>query len=805
MSDRTKKFILWFHEIGIDDVPLVGGKCASLGEMYQQLSRKGVRIPNGFAITASAYDYFLQTAGIEQELRNLLKDLNPIHVKELKKRGAQVRNTILQKQFPEDLREAIVSAYHEMIKQYGTQVSVAVRSSATAEDLPDASFAGQQETFLNVKGEEELLQACKKCVASLFTDRAISYRQRKGFDHFKVKLSIGVQKMVRSDRGASGVMFTVDTESGFKEVVLINGGWGLGENIVQGAINPDTWYVFKPTLKEGKKPIISKKLGEKQKMMIYSEKEGETTKNLETPEEKRNKFCLSDEEVLELARYACIIEDHYSQKNQKWAPQDIEWAKDGIENKIYIVQARPETATIKKNYNQVETYKLKKTGKEQILCSGQSVGSKIAAGKVCIIEDISDIEKFESGSILVTKNTDPNWEPIMKQATAVVTDTGGATCHAAIISRELGLPCIVGTSDGTQKIKPGMEITVDCQTGGRRGIVWEGKLPFEVYSHDLGEIPKTKTKIMMNIANPDIAFELSFLPVSGIGLARLEFIVLNHIKAHPVALLHPENLEEKEKKLLKELTRGYPSYEEYFVERLANGVGTIAAAFYPRPVIIRFSDFKTNEYANLVGGKHFEPHEQNPMIGWRGASRYYHPHYENGFALECKAMKKVRDEYGLTNLITMIPFVRTVTEAEKVLKTMEKYQLKKGENGLKVYGMCEIPSNALCAEQFLEILDGFSIGSNDLTQLTLGVDRDSEIISELYDERNPAVKELIAQTIRVCNEKKKYCGICGEAPSEFPEFAEFLVREGIESISLNPDVILETIFKVAETEKKLSK
>jgi len=798
--DKSTAFILWFDQLGIEDVPLVGGKNASLGEMYRELTPQGVNIPNGFAVTAHAYHYFLEKAGIRDEIKKILEGLDTRNTRDLEARGAKVRETILKATFPEELKQAIIEAYGHLEKQYGEHVDVAVRSSATAEDLPDASFAGQQETYLNIVGEEALLEACKKCMASLFTNRAISYRQDKGFDHFSIGLSIGVQKMVRSDKAASGVMFSIDTESGFQNVVLITGSYGLGENIVQGAVNPDEFYVFKPTLKEGYKPIIQKKLGSKEYKMIYDTGGTKPTKNVHTSIEDRNKFCINDEEILTLARWACIIEDHYSAKRNTYTPMDMEWAKDGITGQLFIVQARPETVHSTKDKTKLHTYVRK--GEGNILAKGRSVGSKIGTGTAHVIKDVHGIHDFKEGEVLVTEMTDPDWEPIMKIASAIVTNRGGRTCHAAIISRELGIPCVVGCGDATEKITTGQQVTVDC-SGGEEGIVWEGNIPYEVEEHDLGAIPKTKTRIMMNLANPEQAFEQSFIPNSGVGLARMEFIVMNHIKAHPLALLHPDKITEEEREEIQRLTKGYANGAEFFVDKLAQGIGMIAAAFHPKSVILRFSDFKTNEYANLLGGKHFEPEEDNPMIGWRGASRYYDENYKEGFALECQAVKKVREEYGLKNLKVMIPFCRTLEEARKVLAEMEANGLKQHENGLQVIGMCEIPSNVILAEEFLEIFDGYSIGSNDLTQLTLGVDRDSEIVSHVYDERNEAVKKLISQVVKIANDKGKYIGICGQAPSDFPDFALFLVEQGIQTMSLNPDTVIATTFKIAEKEREL--
>ena len=794
------KYIMWFDELGIKDVPIVGGKNASLGEMYRKLTSKGVAVPNGFAITADAYRYLLKAGGIQDDIKRILKDLNTHDIGNLRERGQKVRKAILTADFPEDLKKEIKEAYAKISKEYGGNTDVAVRSSATAEDLPDASFAGQQETYLNIKGEYDLIEACKKCFASLFTDRAISYRVDKKFDHFKVALSIGVQKMVRSDKASSGVMFSIDTESGFRDVVLINSSYGLGENIVQGAVNPDQFYVFKTTLKQGFKPIIEKNVGAKSIKMIYSEDGSKhPTKNVNVPDEMRREFSITDDEVLKLAEWACIIEDHYKK------PMDMEWAKDGITKELFIVQARPETVQSRRDLSTYEEYKLLEKGK--LLIQGMSVGSKIGAGKVMVIKNSHEMNTFKSGSVLVTDMTDPDWEPIMKIASAIVTNRGGRTCHAAIVSRELGIPCIVGTMRGTEVLKTGQNVTVSCAEG-EAGFVYEGILKFKVEKTDLKSIPKTRTKIMMNVGNPDQAFDTSFLPNDGVGLAREEFIITTYIRIHPLALLNYEKLKKDPANAdvieqIDSLTHGYSDKTQFFVDKLAQGTAMIAAAFYPKDVILRFSDFKTNEYANLIGGKSYEPKEDNPMIGWRGASRYYVPGYEPGFALECKAIKKVREEYGLTNLKVMIPFCRTVEEGKKVIATMAKYGLKRGENGLEVYVMCEIPANVILADQFSQVFDGFSIGSNDLTQLTLGLDRDSELVSHIYDERNDAVKRLIAQVIKTAKQYKRKIGICGQAPSDFPDFAEFLVEQGIDSISLNPDTVVKTRLAIAKKEAKL--
>jgi pyruvate,water dikinase len=802
----TDKHILWFKEISIDDVGIVGGKNASLGEMYQALTPKGVVLPNGFAITAGAYFYFLDKAGIREEIRTILADLDHTDMDNLMAHGDKVRRLILSKDFPPELEEKIVAAYHELSAQFGDgDVDTAVRSSATAEDLPNASFAGQQETYLNIKGAKDILTSCKRCMASLFTNRAIAYRENQGFDHFHVGLSVCVQKMVRADLASSGVTFSIDTESGFDKVVYISGAWGLGENIVQGNVNPDEWYVFKPTLKDqGFRPIVRRQLGEKQMRMVYDTHTGKTVKNIRTPVEDRMRYCLDDDQVLQLARWVTVIEDHYTAKRGKWTPMDIEWALDGQTNKLFIVQARPETVHSQAKRHVIRSYSLKDPlAQVKVLARGHSVGSKMAHGKARVIHDVQHIHEFQAGEILITEMTDPDWAPIMKKAAAIVTNRGGRTCHAAIISRELGVPCVVGCQTATESITTGQMLTVDCSKGDA-GAVYEGEVPFEVAETDMTTIPDTKTKIMLILGNPDIAFSTSFLPAKGVGLVRMEFMVSNHIKVHPMALLKPEVLTPEERREVHQLTQGSPSGRDYFVTRLAEGIATIAAAFHPHDVILRFSDFKTNEYASLIGGSHFEPKEDNPMLGWRGASRYYDPKFASAFALECEAVLKVRNEFGLTNLIVMIPFCRTVSEAERVLATMAAAGLKQGENGLKVYAMCEIPSNVILAEQFLSLLDGFSIGSNDLTQLVLGIDRDSELVQHLYDERNPAVKHMLAQVIQVAKRMGKYIGICGQGPSDHPDLCEFLVEQGIESISLSADRVLPTIGLVHKAEQKLA-
>jgi pyruvate,water dikinase len=798
-----EEFSKWFEDIGINDVPSVGGKNASLGEMIRNLAEKGVNVPSGFAVTAYAYKYMIEKAGTDAKLREILSDLNTHDVQNLAERGQKIRDLIKNTPIPPDLEENIRQHYREMEKRYGKDVDVAVRSSATAEDLPDASFAGQQETYLNVKGEEELLGKIRECFASLFTNRAISYREDKGFDHFSVFLSVGVQKMVRSDLASSGVMFSIDTESGFRNAVYITGAYGLGENVVQGAVNPDQFYVFKPTLEKGFRPIVEKKVGSKDKRLVYAES---GTVQQDVSLEDQRKFVISDDEILKLARWAMIIEQHYEK------PMDIEWAKDGRTGELFIVQARPETVHSQQDVATLKTYVLEETG--NLLADGEAVGSKIGQGEVNVIESSKDIGKFREGQVLVTDMTDPDWEPIMKIAGAIVTNRGGRTCHAAIISRELGIPCVIGTGDATNRLHNGTEVTVDCSEGV--GRIYEGLLPFKVDEIKLDSLPETKTQIMMNAGVPEKAFQQGQIPNHGVGLAREEFIINSHIGIHPLALINYHQLREKmhEDSRIAEVIQkideksfAYNDKVEFFVDTLARGIAKIAAGFYPYDVIVRLSDFKTNEYANLIGGYLYEPSEHNPMIGWRGASRYYDDKFKPAFGLECKALKKARDEMGLTNIKPMIPFCRTPEEGRKVIQVMEEFGLHQGENGLEVYVMCEIPSNVVVADQFAEIFDGFSIGSNDLTQLTLGLDRDSDLVAHIFDERNDAVKRLVSQVISVAHkhEPRRKVGICGQAPSDFPEFAEFLVECGIDSISLNPDTVIKTRLKIAEAEQRLGR
>ena len=806
------KHVKWFEEVGTGDVALVGGKNASLGELIRNLREKGVNVPSGFAITADAYKYVIEKAGIREKIKDTLADLDTHDMENLSTRGRKIRELIENAPCPEDLEAEIRRAYREMEQRYGENVDVAVRSSATAEDLPTASFAGQQETYLNVRGEDQLVEKVMECFASLFTNRAISYRVDKGFDHLSVYLSVGVQKMVRSDLASAGVMFSIDPESGFRDAVYITGAYGLGENVVQGTVNPDQFYVFKPMLKEDFRPIVEKKLGLKRKKMVYKETETGTEQKDITIEEQR-KFVLSDDEVLTLGRWACIIEDHYGM------PMDIEWAKDGITNELFIVQARPETVHSQRDLIGFETYVLeedrdllKEEGK--LLVEGEAVGHKIGSGEVNVIEDASDIRKFKPGQVLVTKMTDPDWEPIMKIAGAIVADKGGRTCHAAIISRELGIPCVIGTDNGQETLKGVKEVTVDCSEG--IGRIYEGKLKYRVDKLTTDNLPRPHTQIMMNAGVPENAFVQGQIPNDGVGLAREEFIINSYIGIHPLALIDYEQLKSRAKedekiasviKKIDERSASYADKVQFFIDNLAMGIGKIAAGFYPNDVIVRLSDFKTNEYANLLGGYLYEPEESNPMIGWRGASRYYDEKFKPAFGLECKAIKKVREEMGLTNVKVMVPFCRTPEEGRNVIRTMEEFGLKQGEEGLEVYVMCEIPSNVILADEFADVFDGFSIGSNDLTQLTLGLDRDSDLVAHLFDERNEAVKRLVKHVIEAAHEHepRRKIGICGQAPSDFPEFAEFLVECGIDSISLNSDAVISTRLNVAEVEKRIGK
>jgi pyruvate,water dikinase len=799
---RGNEQVLWFDSIGLKDVPIVGGKNASLGEMIGQLASKGIRVPEGYAITTKGFREFVENSDLETRVKEIVTGLDPENPTDVAERGAKIRQAFLNAEFPEDLRREIAYNYWELGRRLGLDnPAVAIRSSATSEDLDGASFAGQHETILNVRGEPAVLKAIKQCFASLFTDRAIAYRFHKGFGQIGNALSVGVQRMVRSDLASSGVLFTLDTESGFDNAVYITGSWGLGEMIVQGAVNPDQFYVFKPSLGKFEDPIIEKKLGSKQHKLVYAPK-GSGMMDVEVTEAERQRFILDDNEIITLAEWACIIEKHYGK------PMDIEWAKDGITGEVYILQARPETVHAVKENKVLESYVLE--GHSEVLLTGEAVGSKIGKGTVKVLESAFEISEFRKGEVLVTDKTDPDWEPIMRIAAAIVTDRGGRTCHAAIVSRELGIPCIIGTGNGTKVMKTGQFVTVDTSEGV--GRVHEGDLKFRIDRTNLSDLPKTRTKIMMNVGVPEHVFTQGQIPCDGVGLARLEFIIASHIGIHPLALVHFEELKERAAteplvaKVVDEIeqrTQGYDRKEDYFLDKLAWGVGKIAATFYPRDVIVRLSDFKTNEYASLVGGKLFEPVEFNPMIGWRGAARYYDPRFKDAFRLECRALKRVRESKGLTNVKVMVPFCRTPDEGRRVIKTMSEFGLKQGENGLEVYVMCEIPSNVVLAEEFADIFDGFSIGSNDLTQLMLGLDRDSELVSHLYDERSPAVETMIASVIKSAKKKGKKIGICGQAPSDFPEFTEFLVECGIDSISLNPDTVIKTRLLVAKKEKSV--
>ncbi|WP_114783213.1 phosphoenolpyruvate synthase [Botryobacter ruber] len=794
-----KDFIIPFKEITMDHVPVVGGKNASLGEMFRELSASNIRIPDGFATTATAYQEFIQSNQLYDKIEKLLEALDTKEFTNLNETGEKIRQLILNARFPDNIANAIKQAYQDLASQYEGPIQVAVRSSATAEDLPNASFAGQHESYLNISGEEQVLHACLRCYASLFTNRAIKYRHDHGFNHMKVYLSVGVQKMVRADVGSAGVCFTLDPESGFDQVVFITGSWGLGENVVQGTVNPDEFYVFKPTLRQGRKAIIGKKMGTKEKTMVYAEDNpDQPVRNTDTPAEKRNLYVLKDTEVSLLAEWAVKIEEHYGR------PMDIEWAKDGETDKIFIVQARPETVHSQKQKQlKYKTYALKEEGKK--LTSGKGIGQRIISGTARILNSPQESDQLQPGEILVTDITNPDWDPILKKVSAIVTNKGGRTSHAAIVARELGALAVVGTGNATQVIEDGQTLTISC-ADGQNGLVYAGKLEWEEKELDFEHLGKPQTQVMLIIGDPDNAFELASFPTDGVGLMRLEFIINNSIRIHPMALINYNDLKDQEAKAsIDELTHHHENKEDYFVEKLAQSVATIAAAFYPKDVIVRMSDFKTNEYANLIGGKEFEPKEENPMLGFRGASRYYNPRYRQGFGLECKAMKTVRDEMGLTNVKLMIPFCRTVEEGRKVLQIMEENGLKRGENGLEVYVMAEIPSNVLLAKEFAEIFDGFSIGSNDLTQLTLGIDRDSSIISELFDENSNAARTMISMVIKAARETNTKIGLCGQAPSDFPQFAKFLVEQGIDSISFNPDALLQGIKNILAAEQESAK
>ncbi|MDA8290068.1 MAG: phosphoenolpyruvate synthase [Actinomycetota bacterium] len=792
------KYVLTFDEFGIGDVAVVGGKNASLGEMYRSLAAEGVRVPNGFATTADAYRYMLDAAGVWEELSETLAEVDPNDVRSLARGGRRARELVYGAGLPKDLAAEILAGYRTLQEQYGDDVSLAVRSSATAEDLPTASFAGQQETYLNVKGDESLLDACRRCYASLFTDRAIHYRVDQGFDHMKVALSIGIMKMVRSDLASSGVMFSLDTESGFRDVVLVSANYGLGENVVQGAVDPDEFYVHKPTLLSGHRAVLRRVIGDKAVKMVFVEGETtRTTRNVPTPKADRERFCITDADVIELAEYACTIEGHYGR------PMDMEWAKDGVDGLLYLVQARPETVASQRRATVVEGYVLDGSG--PLVVSGRAVGEKIASGSARVIENLSHLSEFRAGEVLVADTTTPDWEPVMKVAAAIVTNRGGRTCHAAIISRELGIPAVVGTGSATTTIATGDLVTVSCGEG-ETGRVYSGEIGFHVDRTEIGDLERPRTKLMVNLGNPELAFKTSFLPNDGVGLARMEFIISESIRAHPLALCHPDRVSDPAVRAeIARMTRGYADGETYFVERLSEGIGTIAAAFWPKPVVVRMSDFKSNEYASLVGGADFEPHEENPMIGFRGASRYAHPAYEEGFALECRAMRRVREEMGFDNVVLMIPFVRRLEEADLVLARMADLGLRRGEDGLEIYAMCEIPNNVVLIDGFAQRFDGMSIGSNDLTQLTLGVDRDSDVVAFDYDERDEGVKTMIRLAVEGCRRNGIHSGLCGQAPSDYPEMARYLVELGIDSMSLNPDTVVATTRAVLDLERELGR
>jgi len=799
----ANRYIRRFSEIGVDDVALVGGKNASLGEMYRKLSREGVKVPNGFAITAEAYRYVLDQARAWPALHRALDGLKPDDMEDLSRRGRLAREIVFGAPLPDDLQREILDAYRELRVEYGEQMSLAVRSSATAEDLPTASFAGQQETYLNVSGGQQLLEACRRCFASLFTDRSIHYRVDHGFDHFKVFLSVGVMKMVRSDLACSGIMFSLDTETGFRDTVLISAAYGLGENVVQGTLAPDEFMVFKPTFEKGFRAVLRRTLGSKKIKMVYQDGSSQaTTRNVATSPQERSGFCLTDDEVMTLADYAIKIERHYSAQAQRPQPMDMEWARDGMDQQLYVVQARPETVAANKQTRFLEQFHL--NARATPVLTGRAVGTRIGTGPVHVIPSAAHIADFRDGEVLVTDSTTPDWEPVMKRAAAIVTNSGGRTCHAAIVAREFGIPAVIGCEGATDKLTTGTEVTVSCAEGDV-GNIYPGKLPFEIRRTDLTGMSRPKTRMMLIVGNPETAFHNSFLPNDGVGLARMEFVIAQHIKAHPMALLHPERVtDEKERAALLALTRGASSPSEFFIQHLAEGIGTIAAAFYPKPVIVRMSDFKTNEYSGLLGGRWFEAHEANPMLGFRGASRYAHPAYAEGFALECAAMRRAREQLGLTNIKVMIPFCRRVEEGRRVIARMQELGLTRGRDGLEIYVMCEIPNNVLLIDEFSAIFDGFSIGSNDLTQLTLGVDRDSAIVAFDFDERDPGVKKMIRLAVEGCRRNRRHSGLCGQAASDYPEITEYLVRLGIDSISLNPDSIIQATQQVLEIERQLN-
>ncbi|HRH59297.1 MAG TPA: phosphoenolpyruvate synthase [Chitinophagaceae bacterium] len=804
---NVELYTLPLNQVGINDIDRVGGKNASLGEMLQNLTALGIQIPNGFVITVAAYRKFVEHNNLEATIKQIINTINYDNIESLRRGGLQVRQLLKNSRFPKELSEEIIEAYYKLSATYDQDATdVAVRSSATAEDLPDASFAGQQETFLNVRGPASLMDSVRNCFASLFTDRAISYRQRFGYDHFSIGLSVCIQKMVRSDLGASGVAFSIDTESGFKDAVVINGSYGLGEMIVQGSVSPDEYIVFKPTLKKGFASLIEKKMGVKDKMMVYGDKADERVKIIPTEKGFQNRFCLKDETALKLADWVIKIEDYYTKIKNRWTPMDVEWAIDGLSKQLFIVQARPETIHSQKNHNRVIEYRITDAKRaDKVVVKGIAVGDKIAGGKVNILfsldKRVIEGHEFKPGDVLVTDMTDPDWEPIMKKAAAIVTNKGGRTCHAAIVARELGVPAIVGCGDATEILAEGQMVTISCAEG-ETGLVYDGVVDYVKEEYDLNDLPAIKTPLMLNVASPSMSFQFSNLPNKGVGLAREEFIINNYIQVHPLALMQHNSLNDAE--LTKEIKKriiGFENEEDFFVKKLAYGIAKIAASFYPNTVIVRFSDFKSNEYFNLLGGKYFEPHEENPMIGWRGASRYYSEKYKAAFGLECKAIKKVREEMGLDNVVVMIPFCRTVEELLKVQNVMEEYGLQRGKNGLEIFLMAELPSNIIMAEEFAQHIDGFSIGSNDLTQLTLGLDRDSSLVAHLYDERNPAVKRMIANLIDTAKRNKVKVGICGQGPRDFPDFAQFLVEKGIDSISVTPDSVIKTIKAIAAIEQ----
>ncbi|OOG51852.1 phosphoenolpyruvate synthase [Polaromonas sp. C04] len=802
--NSAPRYIRWFNQIGDADVPLVGGKNASLGEMYSRLTAQGVKVPNGFAITVQAYRAVLDQANAWPALHQALDGLDVGDVNDLARRARAARDVVLAAPLPPDLAAEILAAYRKLRDEYGDALTLAVRSSATAEDLPTASFAGQHESYLNVAGEARLLDSVRQCFASLFKDRAISYRVDHGFDHFKVFLSVGVMKMVRSDRAASGVMFSLDTETGFRDAVFITGAYGLGENVVQGTVDPDEFYVFKPTLRSGHRAVLRRRLGGKEIRMVYASAAGrDTTRNVPTPLEEQQRFCLSDAEVLTLADAAVTIENHYSREAGRPTPMDVEWAKDGLDGEIYIVQARPETVASQKPLSLVHEYQLAARGVVRV--SGRAVGTSVVTGKARVITHVAQLDEFQPGEVLIADTTTPDWGTVLKIAAAVVTNRGGRTCHAAIVARELGIPAVVGCASATSSIATGEEITVSCAEGNT-GHVYAGAIAFTRTSTDVSSLARPRTHLMVNLGNPDLAFQTASLPTDGVGLARMEFIIAEDIKVHPMALVHPEKVaDEAVRAQIERLTRGYARPQDYFVRQLSEGVGTIAAAFYPKPVIVRMSDFKTNEYASLLGGSWFEPAESNPMIGFRGASRYSHPAYARGFELECAAMKRVREEMGLDNVRLMIPFCRRVEEGRRVLDAMAAQGLRRGVNGLEIYVMCEIPNNVIQIDAFARLFDGFSIGSNDLTQLVLGVDRDSEIVAFDFDERDEGVKEMIRQTIAGAKRNQRHVGICGQAPSDYPEIARYLVELGIDSMSVTPDTFLRTTRDVLAVERELGR